>query len=93
MQALQKQWTAKGVVWLTVISSAAKCNFQNASAESGYRLDEIGLASLGCDGEGGEAGSLGASRKLFKVFPRCLDPRDWTCRSSHLNLPDNCQQV
>jgi hypothetical protein len=22
MQALQKEWTAKGVVWLTVISSA-----------------------------------------------------------------------
>ena len=37
MEALQKKWTAKGVVWLSVISSApGQQGFQTASQENGY---------------------------------------------------------
>jgi alkyl hydroperoxide reductase subunit AhpC len=37
MQRLQKQWTAKGVVWFTVISSApGKQGYVNASEENDY---------------------------------------------------------
>ncbi len=37
MEALQKQWTAKGVVWLSVISSApGQQGYQTAAEENGY---------------------------------------------------------
>ena len=37
MQALQKEWTAKGVVWFTVISSApGKQGYQTPSEENAY---------------------------------------------------------
>jgi len=37
MQALQKEWTAKGVVWFTVISSApGKQGYMTASEENAY---------------------------------------------------------
>jgi hypothetical protein len=37
MQALQKEWTAKGVVWLTVISSApGEQGYVTASQENSY---------------------------------------------------------
>ena len=37
MQALQKEWTAKGVVWLTVISSApGEQGYVTAAQENGY---------------------------------------------------------
>lgn len=37
MQALQKQWTAKGVVWLTILSSAqGEEGYMTASAENAY---------------------------------------------------------
>ena len=37
MQNLQKEWTAKGVVWLTVLSSAPGAQgYMNASAENAY---------------------------------------------------------
>src|ERR1035437_4976608 len=37
MQALQKQWTAKGVAWLTVISSAqGKQGYMSAAEENAY---------------------------------------------------------
>jgi peroxiredoxin len=37
MQALQKQWTAKGVVWLTVLSSApGEQGFMTAAQENAY---------------------------------------------------------
>jgi peroxiredoxin len=37
MQNLQKQWTAKGVVWLTVLSSApGEQGYMTASAENAY---------------------------------------------------------
>jgi hypothetical protein len=37
MQALQKEWTAKGVVWFTVISSApGQDGYMTASAENAY---------------------------------------------------------
>jgi peroxiredoxin len=44
MQNLQKQWTAKGVVWLTVISSApGKQGYVNANEENNY-LGKMGAA-------------------------------------------------
>jgi hypothetical protein len=37
MQALQKEWTAKGVVWLTVLSSApGEQGYMTASQENAY---------------------------------------------------------
>jgi peroxiredoxin len=37
MQALQKEWTAKGVVWLTILSSAPGAQgYMTASDENGY---------------------------------------------------------
>src|ERR1700678_2420979 len=37
MQKLQKEWTAKGVVWLTILSSApGKQGYVTASEENGY---------------------------------------------------------
>jgi peroxiredoxin len=37
MQALQKQWTAKGVVWLTILSSAqGQQGFMTAAQENSY---------------------------------------------------------
>jgi peroxiredoxin len=44
MQNLQKQWTAQGVVWFTVISSApGKQGFVNANEENKY-LETMGAA-------------------------------------------------
>ena len=44
MQRLQKEWTAKGVVWFTVISSApGKQGYVNASAENTY-MTKMGAA-------------------------------------------------
>ena len=44
MQNLQKQWTAKGVVWFTVISSApGKQGYMNANEENNY-LAKMGAA-------------------------------------------------
>jgi peroxiredoxin len=41
MQALQKEWTAKGVVWLTVLSSApGQQGYMTASAENAYMTHE-----------------------------------------------------
>jgi peroxiredoxin len=37
MQALQKQWTAKGVVWLTILSSASgEQGYMTAAQENAY---------------------------------------------------------
>jgi peroxiredoxin len=41
MQALQKEWTAKGVVWLTVLSSApGEQGYMTASQENAYASKE-----------------------------------------------------
>jgi len=47
MQALQKEWTAKGVVWFTVISSApGQQGYMTASQENAY-VKKIGAAPTG----------------------------------------------
>jgi hypothetical protein len=44
MQNLQKEWTAKGVIWFTIISSApGKQGYVNASEENNY-LSKMGAA-------------------------------------------------
>ena len=44
MQSLQKQWTTKGVVWLTVLSSApGSQGYMTATQERGY-LTKVGAA-------------------------------------------------
>jgi peroxiredoxin len=41
MQRLQKEWTAKGVVWFTILSSApGKQGYMTASEENGYLTKE-----------------------------------------------------
>ena len=44
MQKLQKEWTAKGVVWLTVLSSApGKQGFKTAAEENAY-VQQVGAS-------------------------------------------------
>jgi peroxiredoxin len=49
MQALQKEWTAKGVVWLTILSSApGEQGYMTASAENAYvaRMHAVPTAAI-----------------------------------------------
>ncbi len=47
MQSLQKEWTRKGVVWFTVISSApGQQGYMTASAENAY-VKKVGAAPTG----------------------------------------------
>lgn len=44
MQALQKEWTAKGVVWLTVLSSAPRNDGYKTAAEENAWVEQIHAA-------------------------------------------------
>jgi hypothetical protein len=44
MQALQKEWTAKGVVWLTVLSSAPGNDGYKTAAEENAWVEQIHAA-------------------------------------------------
>src|SRR5580698_4751434 len=49
MQALQKEWTGKGVVWLTILSSApGEQGYMTASAENAYvaRMHAVPTAAI-----------------------------------------------
>jgi hypothetical protein len=54
MQGLQQQWTAKGVVWLTVLSSAQGSQGYMTGAEG-----ECVSYEGACGADGGAAGSAG----------------------------------
>jgi thioredoxin-related protein len=73
MQRLQKEWTAKGVVWLTVISSAPGTQgFVTPSQENDYlkRMDAAPTAVL--MDPGGSLGHLYAAKTTPHMF--VIDP-------------------
>ena len=59
MQKLQKQWTARGVVWFTVLSSApGKQGFATASDENAYLAKEQAAPTAALLDPNGEIGHL-----------------------------------
>jgi peroxiredoxin len=74
MQALQKQWTAKGVIWLTVISSApGNDGYVTADDENAYlaRVNAVPTAAL-LDGDG-KLGRLYNAKTTPAMY--VIDPR------------------
>ena len=73
MQKLQKEWTAKGVVWLTVISSAAgKQGYVTAPEANAYAKDKGATPTailLDPSGEVGHAYDAKTSPHMFIVDP------------------------
>ena len=73
MQQLQKEWTAKGVVWLTVISSAAgKQGYVTAPEANAYAKDKGATPTailLDPSGEVGHAYDAKTSPHMFIVDP------------------------
>ena len=71
MQALQKEWTAKGVVWFTVISSApGKQGYMTASAENAYLAQVHAAPSAVLLDPEGKLGRLYSA----KTTPQMIDP-------------------
>jgi peroxiredoxin len=73
MQALQKEWTAKGVVWFTVISSArGEQGYVTASEENAY-LDKMhatpSAALLDPDGKLGRLYNARTTPEMFVIDP------------------------
>jgi peroxiredoxin len=73
MQSLQKEWTAKGVVWFTVISSApGKQGYMTASEENAY-LAEVHAAPtavlLDSDGKIGRLYSAKTTPQMIVIDP------------------------
>jgi peroxiredoxin len=59
MQRLQKQWTSKGVVWLTILSSApGKQGYVTASEENDYLIKEQAAPTAALLDPTGEIGHL-----------------------------------
>ena len=74
MQNLQKQWTSKGVVWLTVLSSApGKEGYMTAEQENAY-LKEKGAAPTAAlmdpNGELGHLYGAKATPHMYVVDPK-----------------------
>jgi peroxiredoxin len=74
MQALQKQWTGKGVVWLRVNSSAAGHDgFQDASTLGAYEKDNHVAATeslLDPDGQVGHTFGARTTPHMFVIDPK-----------------------
>jgi hypothetical protein len=73
MQSLQKEWTAKGVVWFTVISSApGQQGYVTASEENAY-LDKMHAAPtavlLDADGKIGHLYNAKTTPQMFVINP------------------------
>jgi peroxiredoxin len=74
MQALQKEWTAKGVVWFTVISSApGKEGYVTASEENAYLAQMKAAptaALLDPDGKVGRLYNAKTTPHMFVIDPQ-----------------------
>ena len=69
MQALQKQWTGKGVVWLRVNSSAAGHDgFQDASTLGAYEKDNHVAATESLLDPDGQVGHMYGARTTPHMF-------------------------
>ncbi len=73
MQALQKEWTAKGVVWFTVISSAPGAQgYMTPSEENDYLAKEHAVptaALLDADGKVGHLYSAKTTPQMVVIDP------------------------
>jgi AhpC/TSA family len=73
MQSLQKQWTAKGVVWLTVISSAPGTQgYVNAAQENAYLKKMGAQPTAAILDPNGDIGHLYGARTTPNMF--VIDP-------------------
>ena len=73
MQSLQKQWTAKGVVWLTVISSApGEQGYVDASQENAYMKKMNADPTAAILDPKGEIGHLYGAKTTPNMF--IIDP-------------------
>jgi peroxiredoxin len=73
MQALQKQWTGKGVVWLTVLSSApGQQGYMTAAQENSYISDQHAAPSAALLDPKGTIGHLYAAKTTPHMF--VIDP-------------------
>lgn len=73
MQALQKQWTGKGVVWLTILSSApGQQGFMTASQENAYLQEEHAMPSAAILDPQGVIGHLYSAKTTPHMF--VIDP-------------------
>jgi hypothetical protein len=74
MQALQKQWTGKGVVWLRVNSSASgREGFQDVTTLAAYEKDNHVAATeslLDPDGQVGHAYGARTTPQMFVIDPK-----------------------
>src|SRR5277367_4520700 len=73
MQSLQKEWTAKGVVWFTVISSApGEQGYVDAAQENAY-MKKVGAqptaALLDPKGEGGHLYDAKTTPNMYVIDP------------------------
>ncbi len=74
MQALQKEWTAKGVVWLTVISSApGKQGYVTAAESQAYMTEKGGAQTAVLLDPTGAVGHLYDAKTSPHMF--VIDPR------------------
>jgi peroxiredoxin len=73
MQALQKQWTGKGVVWLTILSSApGQQGYMTASQENAYLEDEHATPTAAILDPQGVIGHLYSAKTTPHMF--VIDP-------------------
>jgi len=74
MQNLQKQWTAKGVVWLTVLSSApGKEGYMTAEQENSYLKDKNAAPTAALMDPAGNLGHLYGAKATPHMF--VIDPK------------------
>ena len=73
MQKLQKEWTAKGVVWLTVLSSApGKQGYKTAAEENSYLKDSNASPTAVLMDPKGDLGHLYGAKTTPHMF--VIDP-------------------
>ena len=73
MQALQKQWTGKGVVWLTVLSSApGQQGYMSAAQETAYLAEEHATPTAALLDPQGVIGHLYSAKTTPHMF--VIDP-------------------
>jgi len=73
MQALQKQWTGKGVVWLTILSSApGQQGYMTATQENAYLQEEHAMPTAAILDPQGVIGHLYSAKTTPHMF--VIDP-------------------
>ncbi|HEX4140093.1 MAG TPA: redoxin domain-containing protein, partial [Candidatus Methylacidiphilales bacterium] len=73
MQALQKQWTGKGVVWLRINSSAKGADYQDPTTLAAYEKDNHVAATESLIDPDGQVGHEYGARTTPHMF--VIDPK------------------